>query len=73
VLLRLSGRGRPGRAGELMAGTAVRESVTVAGLAERARVARAFVGAVLVPPPPMQHRRCVQHRPVGDGARVEAR
>jgi hypothetical protein len=30
-----------------MAGTAVRESVTLAGRAERARVAREFVGAVL--------------------------
>ena len=32
-----------------MAGTAVRESVTLAGRAERARVARAFVGGVLGP------------------------
>jgi serine/threonine-protein kinase RsbW len=32
-----------------MARAAVRESVTVAGLAERARVARAFVGGVLGP------------------------
>jgi anti-sigma regulatory factor (Ser/Thr protein kinase) len=32
-----------------MAGLAVRESVTLAGRAERARVARAFVGAVLGP------------------------
>jgi anti-sigma regulatory factor (Ser/Thr protein kinase) len=32
-----------------MAGVAVRESVTVAGLAERARVARAFVAGVLGP------------------------
>ena len=32
-----------------MTGAAVRESVTVAGQAERARVARAFVGAVLGP------------------------
>jgi hypothetical protein len=32
-----------------MAGTPVRESVTVAGRAERARVARAFVGEVLGP------------------------
>jgi len=32
-----------------MAGVAVRESVTVAGLAGRARVVRAFVGAVLGP------------------------
>jgi anti-sigma regulatory factor (Ser/Thr protein kinase) len=30
-----------------MAGTGVRESVTLAGLAERAGVARTFVGAVL--------------------------
>jgi serine/threonine-protein kinase RsbW len=30
-----------------MAGTAVRESVTLAGRPERARVARAFVGGVL--------------------------
>jgi hypothetical protein len=35
--------------GALMAGAAVRESVTVAGRAERARVARAFVGGVLGP------------------------
>jgi hypothetical protein len=32
-----------------MAGAAVRESVTLAGRAERARVARAFVTAVLGP------------------------
>jgi hypothetical protein len=32
-----------------MAGAAVRESVTLAGRAERARVARAFVGGVLGP------------------------
>ena len=38
-----------GRAGALMAGPEVRESVTLAGRAERARVARAFVGGVLGP------------------------
>jgi len=38
-----------GKAGALMTGLVVRESVTVAGRAERARVARAFVGAVLGP------------------------
>ena len=43
------GRERPGKAGAPMTGLAVRESVTVAGRAERARVARAFVGAVLGP------------------------
>lgn len=43
------GRGGRGRAGAVMAGLAVWESVTVAGRAERARVARAFVGAVLGP------------------------
>jgi hypothetical protein len=32
-----------------MAGTAVRESVTLAGRAERARIARAFVDGVLGP------------------------
>ena len=32
-----------------MAGAAVRETVTLAGLAERTRVARAFVGGVLGP------------------------
>ena len=32
-----------------MAGLEIRESVTVAGRAERARVARAFVGGVLGP------------------------
>jgi hypothetical protein len=32
-----------------MAGAAVRETVTLAGRAERARAARAFVGAVLGP------------------------
>jgi anti-sigma regulatory factor (Ser/Thr protein kinase) len=32
-----------------MAGPVIRESVTVAGRAERARVARAFVGGVLGP------------------------
>ena len=35
-----------------MTGAAVRESVTLAGRAERARVARAFVGAVLGPEHP---------------------
>jgi anti-sigma regulatory factor (Ser/Thr protein kinase) len=40
--------GRGGRE-QVMAGVAVRESVTVAGLAGRARVARAFAGAVLGP------------------------
>jgi hypothetical protein len=35
--------------GELMAGVAVRESVTLAGRAERARLARVFVGGVLGP------------------------
>jgi anti-sigma regulatory factor (Ser/Thr protein kinase) len=38
--------GRPGRA-VVMAGLAVRESITVAGRAERAQVARAFVAGVL--------------------------
>jgi hypothetical protein len=32
-----------------MAGREIRESVTVAGRAERARVARAFIGGVLGP------------------------
>jgi anti-sigma regulatory factor (Ser/Thr protein kinase) len=41
--------GAAGKAGALVVGTAVRESVTLAGKAERARVARAFVGAVLRP------------------------
>jgi hypothetical protein len=44
--------GREG--GGLMAGSAVRESVTLAGLAERARVARAFTGGVLGPGHPCQ-------------------
>jgi anti-sigma regulatory factor (Ser/Thr protein kinase) len=45
------GRARPGKggAGALMTQVAVRESVTLAGRAERARVARAFVGGVLGP------------------------
>ncbi len=43
------GRGGRGRAGAVMARVAVRESVTLAGRAERARAARAFVGAVLGP------------------------
>ena len=38
-----------GRAGALMAGSTVRESVTLAGRAERARVARTFVSGVLGP------------------------
>lgn len=36
-----------GKAGALMTGAAVRESVTVAGRGERARVARTFAGGVL--------------------------
>jgi anti-sigma regulatory factor (Ser/Thr protein kinase) len=47
---RVISRGRAaGKAGALMAGRTVRESVTLAGRAERARVARAFVGGVLGP------------------------
>jgi anti-sigma regulatory factor (Ser/Thr protein kinase) len=38
-----------GKAGAVMGGAAVRETVTLAGRAERARAARAFVGAVLGP------------------------
>jgi anti-sigma regulatory factor (Ser/Thr protein kinase) len=38
-----------GKAGALMAGRAVRETVTLAGRAERARVARSFVEGVLGP------------------------
>ncbi len=37
-----------------MTGAAVRESVTVAGLTERARVVRSFVGAVLGPGHPCE-------------------
>ena len=43
------GRGGRGRAGAVMARRAVRESVTLAGRAERARAARAFVSAILGP------------------------
>jgi anti-sigma regulatory factor (Ser/Thr protein kinase) len=43
------GWGGRGRAGAVVARVAVRESVTLAGRAERARVARAFVGAALGP------------------------
>jgi hypothetical protein len=38
-----------GEGGARMSGLAVRESVTVAGRAERARLARAFIGSVLGP------------------------
>jgi anti-sigma regulatory factor (Ser/Thr protein kinase) len=45
---RVISRGRAaGKAGALMAGLAVRESVTLAGRAERARAARTFVSEVL--------------------------
>jgi len=43
------GRGGRGRAGAVMARAAVRESVTLAGRAERARIAREFVEGVLGP------------------------
>ena len=43
------GRCGRGRAGALMAGLMVPESVTLAGRAERARIARAFVGGCSVP------------------------
>jgi anti-sigma regulatory factor (Ser/Thr protein kinase) len=43
------GRGGRGRAGAVMARVAVRESVTLAGRAERARAARRFVSEVLGP------------------------
>ena len=45
----ISGARAAGKAGVLMAGLAVRESVTLAGRAERARAARAFVAEVLGP------------------------
>ena len=44
---RFPGRGGQGRAGAVMARTVVRESVTIAGRAERARIARAFTVGVL--------------------------
>jgi anti-sigma regulatory factor (Ser/Thr protein kinase) len=44
-----AGAAGQGEAGAQMAEAAVRESVTVAGRAERARVAREFVGGVLGP------------------------
>jgi hypothetical protein len=43
------GRGGRGKAGAVMARVAVRESVTLAGRAERARAARSFVSEVLGP------------------------
>src|SRR5437764_282661 len=43
------GAGAAGKAGALMAGATVREIVTLAGRAERARAARAFVSEVLGP------------------------
>ena len=43
------GRGGRGRASAVMVAVAVRESVTLAGRAERARVARTFVAEVLGP------------------------
>jgi hypothetical protein len=45
---RFPGDEAAGKAGALMAGRAVRETVTLAGRAERARLARAFVEGVLV-------------------------
>jgi hypothetical protein len=45
-------RERVARNGALMTGAVVRESMTVAGRAERARLARTFVGAVLGPEHP---------------------
>ena len=50
--LRVFPGGREG--GALMTGPTVRESVKVAGLVERARVVRSFVGAVLGPGHPCQ-------------------
>jgi anti-sigma regulatory factor (Ser/Thr protein kinase) len=44
---RFPGTRAAGKAGALMAGRAVREAVTLAGRAERARLARAFVEGVL--------------------------
>lgn len=46
---RFPGNEAAGKAGALMAGRAVRETVTLAGRAERARLARAFVEGVLAP------------------------
>ena len=44
--------GREG--GALMTGTTIRESVKVAGLVERTRIVRTFVGAVLGPEHPCE-------------------
>jgi anti-sigma regulatory factor (Ser/Thr protein kinase) len=46
---RFPGMRAAGKAGALMAGRVVRETVTLAGWAERARLARAFVEGVLGP------------------------
>jgi len=46
---RFPGTMAAGKAGALMAGAAVRETVTLAGRAERARAARSFVSEVLGP------------------------
>ena len=46
---RFPGMRAAGKAGALMAGRAVRETVTLGGRAERARLARAFVEGVLGP------------------------
>ena len=46
---RFPGARAAGKAGALMAGATVRESVTLAGRAERARAARSFVSEVLGP------------------------
>jgi anti-sigma regulatory factor (Ser/Thr protein kinase) len=45
----ISGTRAAGKAGVFMAGLAVRETVTLAGRAERARLARAFVEGLLGP------------------------
>ena len=45
----ISGTRAAGKAGALMAGRAVRETVTLAGRADRARLARAFVEGLLGP------------------------
>ena len=56
-------RGRPGKAGALMAGREIRESVAVAGRAERARVARAFAVGVFGPGYPYGDDACAVSKP----------
>ena len=62
-------RGRAGKAGALVAETLVRETVTLVGVAERAAVARIFVGTLLAGHPGRDVAALLASELFGNGVR----